>query len=139
MGTIIYVGRQTSGGSVWTAQTLDGICGSHSLDAEGDQLPNHGLSAAHPRIVSQLFRRIHIIICAPNVFRRTQKRNLRIMIYFCAYQKIYRRTHMFLRALNKKSAHHNVFTRTANLFLRMAHFVTGTSIIVARSSNRYDK
>ena len=46
---------------------------------------------------------------------------------------------MFLRALNKKSAHHNVFMRTSNLFLRMAHFVTGTSIIVARSSNRYDK
>ena len=61
MGTVFYVGRQTSSGSVWTAQTLGGICGSRSLDAEGDQLPNHGLSAAHPRTISQMFRRIHII------------------------------------------------------------------------------
>ena len=42
---------------------------------------------------------------------------------------------MFVRALNKKSAHHNVFERAANKYPHTGKVVTGMSIIFAQGYN----
>ncbi len=77
------------------------------------------------------FRALVKYICAPNVSRRTQNINLRNTMYFCANINKNLRTQMFVRALTKKSARHNIYTRTSNLFLRPTNFIMGTSIVAA--------
>ena len=97
-------------------QTIGGVSSRGWLHADSDQLGNHGSPASLPRRLSRMFP-------------RTGKINLRNMECFCARQKINRRTQMFLRAPYKKSAQHNVFARTWNLFLRPTNFIMRTPII----------
>ncbi len=56
-GTTIYGHGRASRGSVGVGQTIGGVSGRVSLNAESDQLGNHGSPASLPRRLSQMFPR----------------------------------------------------------------------------------